>query len=270
MLARTDENEEIPRPTTVSGRHVTRLPAILLVSAIVYSALFHLAEVEPARLLAGFPRLLAWAARAWPPDFSEPYALATRAAETLAMATLGTTLAALLAVPVCVLSARNVTPHGLISLAARAVLNVLRGIDSFVFALLFVAAVGLGPFAGLLGIGLHSAGSIAKLWAETIETAAVGPVEAARLTGASTIKVLLYALLPDVMPSLVSTLLYVWEFNVRASTVLGIVGAGGIGQELKNNIDLLAFPRVFAIILVILGMVTFIDQVSAWLRRRVS
>ena len=95
-------------------------------------------------------------------------------------------------------------------------------------------------------------------------------MEAARLTGAGRLKVVAHALLPDVMPQLASILLYVWEFNVRASTVLGIVGAGGIGQELKNNVDLLAFPRVLAILLVILAMVTAIDQASALLRRRLS
>jgi phosphonate transport system permease protein len=153
-------------------------------------------------------------------------------------------------------------------LPARWFLNILRGIDSFVFALLFVAAVGLGPFAGVLGVGLHSAGSIAKLWSEAIETVERGPVEAAFMTGAGRLKVVFYALLPDVLPSLASVGLYVWEFNVRASTVLGIVGAGGIGQELKSSIDLLDFPRVFAILLIILVMVTAIDQVSASVRRR--
>lgn len=186
------------------------------------------------------------------------------------MATLGTTLGSIIAVPVCLLAASNTTPNRFVYGAARIFLNALRGIDSFVFALLFVAAVGLGPFAGVLGIGIHSAGSIAKLWSEAVETAAVGPVEAATLTGASRIKVFVFALLPEVMPSLVSTLLYIWEFNVRASTVLGIVGAGGIGQELKNNIDLLDFPRVFAIILVILVMVTAIDRAGAWMRRQLA
>ena len=104
----------------------------------------------------------------------------------------------------------------------------------------------------------------------TIETAEPGPIEAATLTGAGRLKVEAYALLPDVLPSLASVLLYMWEFNVRASTVLGIVGAGGIGQELKSSVDLLAFPRVLAILMVILAMVTAIDQASAWLRARLS
>ena len=144
----------------------------------------------------------------------------------------------------------------------------MRGIDSFVFALIFVAAVGLGPFAGVLGLGLHSTGSVAKLWSEAIEATAPGPIEAATMSGASRLKVIIYALLPDVAPSLASIALYIWEFNVRASTVLGIVGAGGIGQELKNSVDLLLFDRVCAIIIVILVMVTAIDQLSAFCRRR--
>lgn len=243
---------------------------ILAGIAAFYVFCFRFAEVDFGRLWVGLPRLATWAGRAWPPDFSEFGTLVKRAAETLAMATLGTTLGGLLAVPICFLAARNTTPGTFLYLLARFVLNILRGIDSFVFALLFVAAVGLGPFAGVLGVGVHSAGSIAKLWSEAIETAAAGPFEAAALTGASRIKVIAYALLPDVMPQLASILLYVWEFNVRASTVLGIVGAGGIGQELKNNIDLLDFPRVFAILLIILAMVTVIDQTSAWLRRRIA
>ena len=247
-----------------------RFATTLLGVVLIYATCFHFAEIDLRRLWTGLPRLVTWSARAWPPDFTDFNDLLERAAETLAMATLGTTLGGLIAVPICLLAARNTTPHALVSLPARGFLNILRGIDSFVFAILFVAAVGLGPFAGVLGVGLHTAGSIAKLWSEAIETAEPGPIEAATLTGAGRLKVVVYALLPDVLPSLTSVLLYMWEFNVRASTVLGIVGAGGIGQELKNSIDLLAFPRVFAVLLVILAMVTAIDQASAWLRARLS
>src|SRR5205823_7308327 len=127
--------------------------------------------------------------------------------------------------------------------------------------------LGSGP-SPVLGIGLHSAGTIAKLWSEAIEAVEPGPLEAAALTGANRLKVISYALLPDILPNLTSITLYVWEFNVRSSTVLGVVGAGGIGQELKNSVDLLDFARLFTIILIILAMVTAIDQFSAWLRRR--
>lgn len=135
--------------------------------------------------------------------------------------------------------------------------------------MLFVAAVGLGPFAGVLGITLHTWGSIAKLFAEAIEGVEPGLLEAATLTAASRLKVIRYTLLPDILPSLISTTLFFWEFNVRTSAVLGVVGAGGIGQELKNSMDLLDFPRLLTVFLSILGIVTVIDQFSAWLRRRV-
>jgi phosphonate transport system permease protein len=249
---------------------LARRLAVLAFVLVLYGISFRVAEIDIGRLVSGLPRLANWAGRAWPPDFSEPGTLVLRAAETLAMATLGTTLGAILAAPLCLLAARTTSPGLLAYLPVRALLNVLRGIDSFVFALLFVAAVGLGPFSGVLGVGVHTAGSIAKLWSEAIETVAIGPVEAAELTGAGRLKVFAHALLPDVMPQLSSTLLYLWEFNVRASTVLGIVGAGGIGQELKNSIDLLDFPRVFAIVTVILVMVATIDAASAWARRRLS
>lgn len=206
--------------------------------------------------------------RAWPPDLSEIGILSVRAAETIAMGTVGTSFGALLAIPICLLAARNITPAGWLYVPARTLLNMLRGIDSFVFALIFVAAVGLGPFAGVLGLALHSAGSIAKLWSEAIETIEPGPLEAVTMTGASRLKVIVYALLPDVLPALSSITLYMWEFSVRASTVLGVVGAGGIGQELKNSIDLLQFDRVLTIVLIVLAMVTAIDSISAWLRRR--
>jgi phosphonate transport system permease protein len=167
-----------------------------------------------------------------------------------------------------ILASRNITPLPSLYYPARWFLNALRGIDSFVFALLFVAAVGLGPFAGVLGIALHTWGSAAKFFADQTENTNLGPFEAVRTTGAGRLTSIAYALVPDVLPVLLSTTLFWWEFNIRASTVLGVVGAGGIGQELKNSIDLLDFARLFTIIAVILVVVTTLDQLSGWLRKR--
>jgi phosphonate transport system permease protein len=128
--------------------------------------------------------------------------------------------------------------------------------------------VGLGPFAGVLGVSVHTAGIIAKLWSEAIEEVDQGPLDAAMLTGATRLKVMSYALLPDIMPALTSVALYALELNIRSSTVLGLVGAGGIGQELKNSVDLLFFPRILTILVIILVMVTIVDQLSAAIRRR--
>jgi phosphonate transport system permease protein len=239
----------------------------MLLLVVFYAISLRLAQVDPGKLLTGLPKMASWALKAWPPATRELDVLLLRAAETVAMAAIGTTIATILALALCIFAARNLTPSPLLYYPARWLLNALRGIDSFVFALLFVAAVGLGPFAGVLGVGLHTWGTMAKLFAETIETVEPGPLEAAALTGANRLKVISYALLPDIMPGIASLTLFWWEFNVRASTVLGVVGAGGIGQELKNSMDLLDFPRLLTIILIILTMVTAIDQLSAWLRR---
>jgi len=262
---------EYPEPAAAwLSPHRLRVALALIGLVAFYVVSWQLAKVNLAKLATGLPKMASWAVKAWPPATDDLPVLLVRAAETVAMAAIGTTVAALLALPVCVLAARNVTPSMALYYPTRWFLNALRGIDSFVFALLFVAAVGLGPFAGVLGIAFHTWGSTAKLWAEAIENIPSGALEAAAATGASRIKVLLFALLPDAAPSMVSVALFWWEFNVRASTVLGVVGAGGIGQELKNSMDLLLFPRLFTIIAIILVMVTVIDAGSEWLRRRLE
>ncbi|MGI9033966.1 MAG: phosphonate ABC transporter, permease protein PhnE [Acidimicrobiales bacterium] len=237
------------------------------VVAAAYVESIRLVRVRPRELALGVPTIWGWVRRAFPPATGEIGVLSYRAAQTAAIALVGTSIAAVLALLVCLPAARNVSRNPLVRLPARLLLNGLRGIDSFVFALLFVVAVGLGPFAGVLGIAFHTWGSMGKLFSETIEGLPRGPMEAAELTGASRFKVALFTTLRDAMPGLASVGLYLLEFNVRASTVLGIVGAGGIGQDLKNSLDLLDFPRLATIVAVILVMVTAIDQLSSALRR---
>ena len=261
------ELPEPPHARTLSRR--IGQAVLLIIICLFYWVSLNLAKVDVGKLWNGIPRMIGWAGKSWPPSTEGLETVLLRAAETVAIAAIGTTIAALLALPVCIFASRNLTPSPLLYYPARWLLNALRGIDSFVFALFFVAAVGLGPFAGVLGIGLHTWGSMAKLYAEAIETVERGPLDAVTMTGATRLKVILFALLPDILPSVVSVTLFWWEFNVRASTVLGVVGAGGIGQELKNSMDLLDFPRLLTIIIIILTMVTVIDQFSAWLRRKI-
>lgn len=211
-----------------------------------------------------------WLMRSWPPDLSEVPIFLERAVETVAIATIGTTFAAIIALPIAFLAASNMNPHKQVYHFVRMILNSLRGVDSFVFALIFVAAVGLGPFAGLLGVAVHTIGSMAKMFAEWIENAEMESFEALETSGCSRLKVIIYALLPDAWPSFTSIALYFWEFNVRASTVLGVVGAGGIGQELKNSMDLLDFSRLLTILVIISIMVMIIDRVSVNLQRRLQ
>lgn len=227
----------------------------------------HVVSPDLGRLAAGLPRLARWLSGAFPPDFSGPGDIARRASETVAIASLGTFVAALMALPLALFAARPVAPMPWLYHPVRAVLDTLRGVDGFVFALIFVAAVGLGPFAGMIGVALHSAGSIAKLWSEALEAADLAPVEAALSAGASRAKAAVVVLVPETLPQTASAVLYVWEANIRASTVLGLVGAGGLGQELKNAVDLLDFARVLAILIVIVALVLVADRLSGALRR---
>jgi phosphonate transport system permease protein len=226
------------------------------------------AKVDPAALVRGLPRLFEWASTAWPPYGRELDVIAYRAFETVAIATVGTLAAALMAAPLAMLVAHNTAPSRWLATPLRWFANACRGIDTVVFAILFVAAVGLGPFAGVLGMIVHSLGVLIKLNSEAIETLPRAPLEAAAMSGAAPAKVMSHAVLPAVLPNLASVSLYVWEANVRTSTVLGIVGAGGIGMEIKAAIDLLDFQRLFTLTAAVLVMVTVIDQLSAWLRRR--
>ena len=257
---------EMQRKGNIRGH--LKLAAIVVVVLLFYWVSWRLAQIDPVKLVNGLPKLGFWLSQAWPPKLDELPLFSLRIAETMAMAAIGTTIATLLALPMAVLASRNITPFPRLYYPARWFLNALRGIDSFVFALLFVAAVGLGPFAGVLGIALHTWGSAAKFFADHIENAQLGPLEAVRTTGAGRNTAIVFALLPDILPVLLSTTLFWWEFNVRASTVLGVVGAGGIGMELKNSMDLLDFSRLFTIIALILIVVTVLDQLSGWLRRR--
>ena len=154
-----------------------------LAAIVLYGFCLKVSEIDLGRLVSGLPRLAGYLAKSWQPNFEDFDAVLRGAGETIAIATLGTTLGAVLAVPLCLLGARNITPALTLYVPARAILNVLRSIDTFVFALLFVAAVGLGPFSGILGVAFHVAGSIAKLSSEEIEAVDPRPIEALTATG---------------------------------------------------------------------------------------
>jgi phosphonate transport system permease protein len=245
-----------------------KIGAVIVAIAAFYLVSGYLVQFDLGKLMTGLPKIAHWIGQAWPPNIDELPIFLLRTAETIAMAAIGTTLAVLFGLPLAVLASRNITPFPRLYVPVRWFLNALRGIDSFVFALLFVAAVGLGPFAGVLGIAIHTSGTAAKFFADQIESANLGPYEAIRATGAGRTTAIAFALVPDLLPLMLSTALFWWEFNVRASTVLGVVGAGGIGQELKNSMDLLDFARLFTIIAVILVAVTAIDWLAGWLRKR--
>ncbi len=189
--------------------------------------------------------------------------------ETLAMAFLGTLFAAVVAVPLGFLGARNVLPVRPLHFGLRRLFDGLRGIDSLIWAIVFVAAVGMGPFAGILALAVPDAGTLAKLFAEAIENIEKRQVEGIEAAGANGLERARFGILPQVLPVMLSHVLYFFESNTRSASILGVVGAGGIGLQLAERIRLDDWQEVAFIILLILVTVAVIDFLSGWLRRRV-
>jgi phosphonate transport system permease protein len=186
--------------------------------------------------------------------------------ETLAIAFLGTLIAALLAFPVSFIAANNTTPSMVVHFLTRRGLDTIRGVDVLIWALVFVGVVGLGPFAGILAIAVSDAGAFGKLFSETIETADRNPIEGVVSAGGSKLQVIRFALIPQVLPVIISQVLYYFESNVRSATIIGIVGAGGIGLQLSEQIRTYDFDQVAFVIIMILITVAAIDWICGRLR----
>jgi len=208
--------------------------------------------------------------RMLPPDFSNPIALAFSMLETIEIAFLGTLLAIVLSIPIGVLSARNVAPNRFIKLLARTVTVFFRAVPEFIMAMILVIAVGFGAIPGVLALGFHTMGFLAKFYAEDIEHVNPGPVEALESTGAGPLHVLTFAIIPQIIPSFIGNNLYILDRNIRMATMLGIVGAGGIGYELQSSFRMFEYPRVSAIVLVIFVTILGIDMLSSAIRKRVQ
>lgn len=185
---------------------------------------------------------------------------------TLQIATLGSLLAALMALPLAILAARNLHAPRPLAWAAKGLLDTTRAVHTLVFGLVLVGIVGLGPTAGILAIALHSMGSCGKLFAETIESLDMAAVDAVRATGASPAQVFFHAVWPAVLPQFVSHHLYVWEFNIRDSTILGLIGAGGLGLLISEAVSLFQWGRLATILLVVVALVVAFDALSRRIR----
>ncbi|MBI3455701.1 MAG: phosphonate ABC transporter, permease protein PhnE [Candidatus Rokubacteria bacterium] len=208
--------------------------------------------------------------RMFPPDWSFTGALVDPLIQTVNIATLGTALAILLSVPVAFLAARNTTFNAATYWLGRLVMVVSRSVDTLIWALVFILIVGPGSLAGVLAVAVRSIGFVSKLVAEGIEEIDRGQVEAVTATGAGRLQTLLYAIVPQIRPVVAGVSIYRWDINVRESTVLGIVGAGGIGFALNEAILGLEWDRVGMILVLILGIVIASEAGSAWLRRRLT
>ena len=240
----------------------------LLVAVATVAAMVVL-EITPWALVEWIPPAVEVFGRMVPPDFT---ALGTElfdaAVQTVAIGVVSTAIGAVLSIPVGILAARNVTPHPGVYWAARTWILVVRAVPELILAVVFVAALGLGPVAGTCALAIGSVGFLAKLVADSVEETDPGPVEAARSVGCGWWKTLFAAVIPQAMPSIVGSGLYLLDVNIRTSTVLGIVGAGGIGFLLFESIRTLDFEVAGAIVLVIFVIVFAIERLSGWIRSR--
>ncbi|MEI3844550.1 MULTISPECIES: phosphonate ABC transporter, permease protein PhnE [unclassified Microbacterium] len=246
-------------------RFLLGLPVALLV--LIWS--FQGAGFDFVKLGDGAVNMGEFLSRLFPPDFSKIGTILSLLLETFQMAVVGTVLGAVLSLVVAFGAASNIAPRWLYY-PTRWVMNIIRSVPDLVFALMFVSAVGLGPFAGILAMTLGSLGSIGKIFAEAMEQVDRGPVTAMQAVGASKRQVIQYGVLPQAAPLLTSYTLLLFEGNVRGATILGLVGAGGIGLELTTAMRMYDYGHLSAIIICIIVLVTMIDQGSALIRRRIT
>lgn len=224
-------------------------------------------EISLPRIVEGLPFMADFLRRMVPPDFSVLGNAARGALQTLQIAVVGTSVAAVAALPLGFVAARNVAPAWLF-VAARSVLNALRALDTLVYALFFVAAVGLGPFPGVLAVVAYTTTILAKLYSEAIEAIDPGPVEAVTAAGATRLQVLRFGVLPQLLPLFISFTLYRFETNIRAAAILGFVGAGGIGFYIQTYLRMLNYPAASTVLLVLIALVMAVDFTSSRIRQR--
>ncbi|WMT78084.1 phosphonate ABC transporter, permease protein PhnE [Bradyrhizobium sp. Ash2021] len=243
------------------------MPAMILGAFAIF--IFGLVDLEfsPARLFSGLHQLGWITLMMIPPDPGSSLPIYLSAlGETLSIALLGTTIAAVFALPVSLLAARNIIPSKLIRFPVRRFLDSIRGVDTLIWALVWINVVGLGPFAGVLAIAVSDFGAFGKLFSEAIEAADKKQVEGIRASGGSVLHEIRFGLMPQVLPVIAGQVLYFIESNTRSATIIGIVGAGGIGLQLAEQIRVLEWQKVSFLILMILVAVAAIDWISGKLR----
>ncbi|GAB4167428.1 MAG: phosphonate ABC transporter, permease protein PhnE [Wenzhouxiangellaceae bacterium] len=260
-------NAPVPLPPRVNW--ALRAGIVLLLLVVTWWAAngigFSLTEVLCN--IAGGTRLLQ---ESWPPDFSFLPRLAAPMLETVQIAIIGTVVGGLASVPVAVLAARNLAPNRLLWLVDRNGMNILRTLPDLFWAMLFATAVGFGPIAGALALSVFTVAVISKLYSESLESIDMGTCEAVRAVGGNWLQMVQYGALPQALQQYASYALYAFELNIRASVVLGLVGAGGIGMILETQRANFEYERVTMIILAVLVAVLIIEEFSEAIRKRLQ
>jgi phosphonate transport system permease protein len=257
--------------TVASERQATQRQFLVGIAVVAAASVWAAwgTDFNLAKLAYGMPAFFDLMGRMMPPDVSVLPRLVTPMIETLEMALLGTTIPIFFALPLAFLSAVNTTPHLLVGTVVRTLIGAFRTVPELIWAMVLVTAVGLGPFPGVIALTLHSIGGLGKFYYEAIEATDPGVVEAMEAVGANRLRVILFGILPNVLPLMMSSTLFYWEYNNRASTVLGLVGAGGIGLALTQALQDFRYPEVITCLILIVLILVVIDRISAFLRARI-
>ncbi|KAM9863226.1 phosphonate ABC transporter, permease protein PhnE [Leucobacter sp. BZR 635] len=262
-------------PVPSDPKTITRIGSwstIIVVLVLLHLLAFQATDFRPDALVTGAKGMMNFISEAFPPDLSSD--VLARGLEgaltTLWVGLLGTTVSVPTALLLAVFAARTTTPNAFVYQIARGILSFFRAVPDIVFALIFVTAVGLGPFAGVLALICHNTGVMGKLWAEAMEDIDPGPEQALRTAGASRWQVVANATIPNVLPQLTGLLLYRFDVNVRSSLVLGLVGAGGIGLLINKAIKTFQFDEMLTYLIIILLVIVAVDLASGWIRKRLQ
>ena len=267
-----DQTKSASAPIAVPPSDLKRTWSSMLLWAVILGLLvwsWEGADMRPDDLVAQSDNMVRFLRGFFPPDFSDWDIYLEEMVVTVQIAIWGTALAIVCSIPLGVLCSENIVPWWVYH-PVRRLMDAFRAINEMVFAMLFVVAVGLGPFAGVLALFVHTTGVLAKLFSEAVEAIDPRPVEGIRATGASGVQEVIYGVIPQVLPLWISYSLYRFESNVRSATVLGIVGAGGIGQLLYENIRGFYYGETAAILIIIVVAVTILDIISQQLRKLVT
>ena len=242
----------------------------LIISVIILLSFWQSGMFDGHRLSEGLPAIGVLISEMIPPNFARWQSWVIPMIETITMSVAGTAIAILLSLPIALLASPKTTPNLTVYYISRLFLNTCRAIPELIMGIIFVAAVGFGMLPGVLALGLHSIGMVGKFFSEAIEHAHPAPIEAAEAVGGTQLQVIAHGILPQVLPQFGDVTMYRWEYNFRQSTVMGMVGAGGIGTELVGSLRIMDYPQVSAILIVILISVTIVDGLSNILRRQVT
>jgi phosphonate transport system permease protein len=257
-------------PPRRSAQHTAWFVFAAVVALAVFGQTLYVVQARPQDLITGAHGMADIISRALPPAYDQFVPNLWPVLETIDLAIFGTVFGVLMAFPLAILAASNVTPARPLYFGARALIGITRAVPDLVWALLFVTAVGLGPFPGALALAVHSVGMLGRLFAEVIEDMDMGPVEALTLTGAGRLQVFTHAVVPGVLPSLLGISLFRFDENLRSSLILGFVGAGGIGFQLLTSMNLFQYQTVSLLLIITFALVACAERVSAYLRSKVT